>query len=221
VFAPTYRTDLGASKGLLQAQLDLECGYRFARSIAVDHGDDLTELVTFVGWSLGASWTLRGGLDEEIDPSGERLVLHRGAAGPMTTWPSPAVTSNGTARRSVSLIPSDGATRTRTSASLPANETPPVPPGSPNARRAATLGRLRHRARDARGCGPLRADLLRHRQRRVGGGPRRSCRTTHRRGHPGGHRRPAGSRMRSVSDRLTLRPPQPASPMSRGFAAWD
>lgn len=71
VFAPTYHTDLSTEEGINQAALDLECGYRFARSIAAEHGGDLEQPVTFVGWSLGATAALAIGLTEELDPTGE------------------------------------------------------------------------------------------------------------------------------------------------------
>jgi dienelactone hydrolase len=67
VFAPTYRTQQGVD----QAGLDAECGYRFARTIAADHGGDLNRPVTFVGWSMGASAVLTLGLTDPIDPSGD------------------------------------------------------------------------------------------------------------------------------------------------------
>jgi len=71
VFAPTYRTDVTTNEGLLETVVDVECGYRFVRSIAAEHGGDLDQPVTFVGWSMGATLALQGGLTEEIDPSGE------------------------------------------------------------------------------------------------------------------------------------------------------
>jgi dienelactone hydrolase len=71
VFVPTYRSDITTQEGVDQAGVDAECGYRFARSIAVEHGGDLSRPVTFVGWSLGASAALAVGLTEDIDPSGE------------------------------------------------------------------------------------------------------------------------------------------------------
>ena len=74
VFAPTFRTDLSSQQGSLDAVTDAECGYRFARSVAADYGGDLDRPMTFVGWSLGASFALQGGLTEQIDPSGEFLV---------------------------------------------------------------------------------------------------------------------------------------------------
>jgi predicted esterase len=73
VFAPTYRTDLGTQRGLYQAAGDIECAYRFTRSIAADYGGDLDQPVTFVGWSLGATAALGLGLTEEIDPSGKHI----------------------------------------------------------------------------------------------------------------------------------------------------
>lgn len=74
VFAPTFSTDLSTDRGALEAVRDAECGYRFARAIAGDHGGDLDQPVTFLGWSLGASFVLQGGLTEEIDPTGEFLT---------------------------------------------------------------------------------------------------------------------------------------------------
>jgi acetyl esterase/lipase len=54
VFAPDYRTNDSATK---MAQ-DLECGYRFARSIAHEYGGDLDQPVTMIGDSYGASIAL-------------------------------------------------------------------------------------------------------------------------------------------------------------------
>ena len=71
VFAPTYRSDVTTNEGLLETVVDVECGYRFIRSIAAEHGGDLDQPMTFVGWSMGATLALQGGLTEEIDPSGE------------------------------------------------------------------------------------------------------------------------------------------------------
>jgi predicted esterase len=71
VFAPTYRTDLSTEEGFVQAARDDECAYRYARSTAAQHGGDLAQPVTFVGWSLGASFALAGGLTEQIDPTGQ------------------------------------------------------------------------------------------------------------------------------------------------------
>lgn len=73
VFSPTFSTDLSSQEGSLAAVTDAECAYRFARSIAAEHGGDLDQPVTFVGWSLGASFVLQGGLIEEVDPTGEFL----------------------------------------------------------------------------------------------------------------------------------------------------
>lgn len=73
VFAPTYRTDLSSEEAFVELARDVECGYRFARSIAADHGGDLDLPVTFVGWSLGAILAVQGGLDEEIDPNGQYI----------------------------------------------------------------------------------------------------------------------------------------------------
>jgi dienelactone hydrolase len=77
VFAPTYRTDIGTQRGIVQAVRDIECGYRFARSIAADYAGDLDQPVTFVGWSLGATGVLALGLTEEIDPSGKHITCFK------------------------------------------------------------------------------------------------------------------------------------------------
>ena len=72
VFAPTYRSDLSTLEGLVNVVNDVECAYRFTRSIADEHGGDLDQPVTIVGWSLGATLALAGGLSEDItDPTGE------------------------------------------------------------------------------------------------------------------------------------------------------
>lgn len=73
VFAPSYRTDIGTRRGLIAAVTDIECGYRFARSIAAEHGGDLDRPVTLVGWSLGAIAAVNVGLTEDIDPTGRFL----------------------------------------------------------------------------------------------------------------------------------------------------
>ena len=59
VFAPTYRTTR-----IEQLEQDAECAYRYALSIAADHGADLDQPITFVGESLGATVALYGGLNE-------------------------------------------------------------------------------------------------------------------------------------------------------------
>jgi dienelactone hydrolase len=71
VFAPTYRTDLSSQQGLESAVRDGECGYRFARSVASDHGGDLEQPMTWIGWSLGALYAIEVGLHEPLDPTGE------------------------------------------------------------------------------------------------------------------------------------------------------
>ncbi|HEU4526875.1 MAG TPA: dienelactone hydrolase family protein [Actinomycetota bacterium] len=71
VFAPTYRTDVTTEEAREQAGMDLECAYRFARSVAAEYGGDLDRPVTIVGWSLGATGALALGLSEDIDPSGD------------------------------------------------------------------------------------------------------------------------------------------------------
>jgi dienelactone hydrolase len=67
VFAPSYRSsDLTTPEGFDQAASDIACGYRLARATASEHGGDLTEPVTALGWSLGADFAVLGGLS---DPS--------------------------------------------------------------------------------------------------------------------------------------------------------
>lgn len=59
-FVPDYRsTDAPVTQ-----EQDLECGYRYARSIAAEYGGDLDQPVTFVGDSHGASWALGIGVGE-------------------------------------------------------------------------------------------------------------------------------------------------------------
>lgn len=71
VFAPNFRTDLTSEAGVVDLVRDAECGYRYVRTIASDHGADLSRPVVWVGWSLGAVFAVQAGLDESIDPSGE------------------------------------------------------------------------------------------------------------------------------------------------------
>lgn len=70
VFAPTFRTDLSRDAGKVELARDAECGYRLARNVAHRYGGDLHQPMTFVGWSLGATLAIQGGLDEQIDPAG-------------------------------------------------------------------------------------------------------------------------------------------------------
>ncbi len=70
VFAPTYRTDLSTPEGNQNAARDVECGYRLATTDASDYGGDLSQPITFVGWSLGATAVITGGLTNTISPSG-------------------------------------------------------------------------------------------------------------------------------------------------------
>lgn len=68
VFVADYRsTDAPGTQ-----EQDLECGYRYARSIAAEYGGDLDQPVTFVGYSLGASWALGIGVGETFfGPGGD------------------------------------------------------------------------------------------------------------------------------------------------------
>jgi dienelactone hydrolase len=73
VFTPDYRSGDFSENGLIETVTDVECAYRYVRSIAADHGGDLQRPVVWVGWSLGAVWAVQGGLDETIDDTGTIL----------------------------------------------------------------------------------------------------------------------------------------------------
>jgi acetyl esterase/lipase len=76
VFAPDYR--FGDSP--LAQEQDLECGYRYTRTIAHEYGGDLDQPVTVVGDSNGASLALFGGLSEATyGPGGSYDVCFAGA----------------------------------------------------------------------------------------------------------------------------------------------
>jgi len=60
VFAPDYRS----TDSWETVEQDVECSYRYARTIAAEHGGDLDQPVTFVGDSLGASWVQGVGVGE-------------------------------------------------------------------------------------------------------------------------------------------------------------
>jgi dienelactone hydrolase len=68
VFAPTYSTDLSTAEGLRRAGDDLSCAYQVARESAPEHGGDLSQPVTVVGWSLGADLGVLGVLGPPDDP---------------------------------------------------------------------------------------------------------------------------------------------------------
>jgi len=61
VFAADYRSTTPQ-----HWEQDAECGYRFVRSIAEEHGGDLDLPVTSVGYSLGATLVLEGGLNDAV-----------------------------------------------------------------------------------------------------------------------------------------------------------
>jgi dienelactone hydrolase len=73
VFAPNYRTDLSSEQGVVDLVRDAECGYRYARTVAPDHGGDLDRPLIWVGWSLGAVFAVQAGLEESLDPTGQFL----------------------------------------------------------------------------------------------------------------------------------------------------
>jgi dienelactone hydrolase len=67
VFAPTYRSDMTTAEGVTKMANDSECAYRYAIDAAGDYGGDLGQPLSVVGWSLGASIALEGGLSGD-DP---------------------------------------------------------------------------------------------------------------------------------------------------------
>jgi acetyl esterase/lipase len=62
VFAPDYRSNDSMTK----QEQDLECGYRYARSIASEYGGDLDQPVTMIGDSYGASLALAHGAGKYV-----------------------------------------------------------------------------------------------------------------------------------------------------------
>jgi hypothetical protein len=168
VFAPTYRTDMSTEESREQAGLDLECAYRFARSIAEAHGGDLDRPAAFVGWSLGATAALVLGLTDDVDPSGDlpcysqvpRPDVIVAISGCHYEWEGPStddVPSLGNKDAAVVLVAGEDDTN------CPAAERGP--------RGRVARIRLRPRCRDARGSEPPRAGLPRPRRRRVGRRP--------------------------------------------------
>ena len=69
VFVPTYATDVSTPEGMTRAADDLSCAYQVARRVAPEHGGDLTQPVTIVGWSLGADFGVLGDLGPPTDGS--------------------------------------------------------------------------------------------------------------------------------------------------------
>jgi alpha-beta hydrolase superfamily lysophospholipase len=75
VFAADYR-----SSDAENWEQDAECGYRYMLSIAEDYGGDLDQPVTSVGYSLGATLVLEGGLnDATYGPGGSYDKCFSGA----------------------------------------------------------------------------------------------------------------------------------------------
>jgi acetyl esterase/lipase len=70
-FVPDYRSTHPLRMGGY-LEKDLECGYRYARSIAHEYGGDLDQPVTFVGDSFGSTVALGVGTSESyFGPTGE------------------------------------------------------------------------------------------------------------------------------------------------------
>jgi predicted esterase len=62
---------------------DVECGYRFVRTMAGKYGGDLEQPVTFVGFSVGATLVLHHGLaDDAFGPGGTFDACFSGAPRP-------------------------------------------------------------------------------------------------------------------------------------------
>lgn len=65
------------------SEQDAECGYRFVRSIAGQYGGDLDQPVTFVGFSVGATFVLHHGLSgAAFGPGGTYDTCFAGAPRP-------------------------------------------------------------------------------------------------------------------------------------------
>lgn len=78
VFATDWQTD----GDIEAAAQDLECGYRLTRTIAADHGGDLSQPITLVGFSLGASAGLLVGIESDLGPDGNYDECFAGMARP-------------------------------------------------------------------------------------------------------------------------------------------
>lgn len=59
-----FATDWSVDLPMQVLERDAECGYRYVRSIAEEHGGDLSQPVTMIGFSLGADAVLPHGLSE-------------------------------------------------------------------------------------------------------------------------------------------------------------
>ena len=120
VFAPTYSTDVSSPEGMSRTADDVVCAYRLVLRTAPDHGGDLSEPVTVVGWSLGADLAVLGTLQESPNTStrcpGEvkrpGVVVAMGGcyyrfAGNRVTWFDDAGTWRGTSAVRVTLVDGD------------------------------------------------------------------------------------------------------------------
>ncbi len=77
VFATDYRPTEPQHVGQ-----DLECGYRYAMTLAEEYGGDLDQPVTIVGHSFGATMALFGGLSDDAGPGGTFGECFTGTARP-------------------------------------------------------------------------------------------------------------------------------------------
>ena len=75
----TYMPGSGGVGAFKQAS---ECGYRFARSVAAEYGGDLSQPVTILGFSMGATGALYHGLDADYGPTGSYEECFTGAPRP-------------------------------------------------------------------------------------------------------------------------------------------
>jgi dienelactone hydrolase len=70
VFAPTHHSELAIAEDLTRAADEISSAYELARRTAAEHGGDLRQPVTAVGWSLGADFVLLGSLQEQGGETG-------------------------------------------------------------------------------------------------------------------------------------------------------
>lgn len=70
VFATNWRTISGSTSDL---EKDVECGYRASRAIADEYGGDLSQPVTVVGFSMGATSVMNLGINEATMGPGGRF----------------------------------------------------------------------------------------------------------------------------------------------------
>lgn len=77
-----FGTDWRTTRGAPELQQDVECGYRFIRTVADQYGGDLTQPVTIAGFSMGATAAVNHGLGADYGPDGWYDVCFEGAPRP-------------------------------------------------------------------------------------------------------------------------------------------